>query len=91
VKSRRFVCNDPRVLQRLEQFIPTADNPDRYRLVRNTSAEQALEYRLLYEAMKQTGARRGMEGDRIRLGPIEAIDGTPVADIKAVLSEAMDS
>jgi tRNA-Thr(GGU) m(6)t(6)A37 methyltransferase TsaA len=30
-------------------------------------------------------------GNRIRIGPIEAIDGTPVADIKPVLAESPDS
>jgi len=61
VKSRRFVCNDPRVRHLLEQFIPTADNPQQYRLVKSTRAEQALEYRLLYHALMQTGFRRGLE------------------------------
>lgn len=28
---------------------------------------------------------RAIEGTRLRIGPIEAIDGTPVVDIKAVL------
>jgi tRNA-Thr(GGU) m(6)t(6)A37 methyltransferase TsaA len=28
---------------------------------------------------------RGISGTRLRIGPIEAIDGTPVVDIKAVL------
>ena len=28
---------------------------------------------------------RGIEGSRLRIGPIEAIDGTPVVDIKPVL------
>ncbi|WP_437726022.1 tRNA (N6-threonylcarbamoyladenosine(37)-N6)-methyltransferase TrmO [Sorangium sp. So ce861] len=28
---------------------------------------------------------RAIEGDRLRVGPIEAIDGTPVVDIKPVL------
>lgn len=44
----------------LEQFIPTADNPGRYRNVRNTAGAQSLEYRLVYEAMMQTGFRRGV-------------------------------
>ena len=34
---------------------------------------------------------REIVGNRIRIGPIEAIDGTPVADIKPVLTEATDS
>jgi tRNA (Thr-GGU) A37 N-methylase len=29
--------------------------------------------------------------NRLRIGPIEAIDGTPVVDIKPVLSEVDDS
>jgi tRNA (Thr-GGU) A37 N-methylase len=29
-------------------------------------------------------------GTRLRIGPIEAIDGTPVVDIKAVLSVGDD-
>lgn len=29
---------------------------------------------------------RAIEGNRLRIGPIEAIDGTPVVDIKPVLS-----
>ena len=28
---------------------------------------------------------RGIDGNRLRIGPIEAIDGTPVVDIKPVL------
>jgi putative methyltransferase, YaeB/AF_0241 family len=34
---------------------------------------------------------REIVGDQIRIGPIEAIDGTPVADIKPVLPETADS
>ncbi|MFH2011431.1 MAG: tRNA (N6-threonylcarbamoyladenosine(37)-N6)-methyltransferase TrmO [Pseudomonadota bacterium] len=30
-------------------------------------------------------------GNRLRVGPIEAIDGTPVIDIKPVLSQSADS
>jgi len=29
---------------------------------------------------------RAIDGNRLRIGPIEAIDGTPVVDIKPVLS-----
>jgi tRNA (Thr-GGU) A37 N-methylase len=28
---------------------------------------------------------RAIDGNRLRIGPIEAIDGTPVVDIKPVL------
>jgi tRNA (Thr-GGU) A37 N-methylase len=31
-----------------------------------------------------------IEGNRLRVGPLEAIDGTPVVDIKAVLRETAD-
>jgi tRNA-Thr(GGU) m(6)t(6)A37 methyltransferase TsaA len=31
-----------------------------------------------------------VEGSRLRVGPLEAIDGTPVVDIKAVLQETTD-
>jgi tRNA-Thr(GGU) m(6)t(6)A37 methyltransferase TsaA len=34
---------------------------------------------------------RKIVGHRLRIGPIEAIDGTPVADIKPVLPETTDS
>lgn len=34
---------------------------------------------------------RKIAGNRIRIGPIEAIDGTPVADIKPVLRESTDA
>jgi tRNA-Thr(GGU) m(6)t(6)A37 methyltransferase TsaA len=34
---------------------------------------------------------REIVGNRIRIGPMEAIDGTPVADIKPVLSELAES
>lgn len=34
---------------------------------------------------------REIVGNRIRIGPMEAVDGTPVADIKPVLSESADS
>jgi tRNA (Thr-GGU) A37 N-methylase len=30
-------------------------------------------------------------GTRLKVGPIEAIDGTPVVDVKPVLSGATDS
>jgi len=31
-----------------------------------------------------------IDGTRLRIGPIEAIDGTPVVDVKAVLPESAD-
>jgi tRNA-Thr(GGU) m(6)t(6)A37 methyltransferase TsaA len=34
---------------------------------------------------------RAIEGTRLQVGPIEAIDGTPVVDIKPVLTPAADS
>ena len=34
---------------------------------------------------------RAGEGTRLQIGPIEAIDGTPVVDIKPVLAPAADS
>ena len=34
---------------------------------------------------------REIAGSRLRVGPIEAIDGTPVVDIKPVLSGSADS
>ena len=34
---------------------------------------------------------RSIDGSRLRVGPIEAIDGTPVVDIKPVLSSSEDS
>jgi len=34
---------------------------------------------------------REVIGNRLRIGPIEAIDGTPVADIKPVLPQSNDS
>ncbi len=33
---------------------------------------------------------RELEGTRLRIGPIEAIDGTPVVDIKPVLADCPD-
>ena len=33
---------------------------------------------------------RAIDGRRLRVGPIEAIDGTPVVDIKPVLSDSED-
>jgi tRNA (Thr-GGU) A37 N-methylase len=30
-------------------------------------------------------------GNRLKVGPLEAIDGTPVVDIKPVLSRSADS
>jgi tRNA-Thr(GGU) m(6)t(6)A37 methyltransferase TsaA len=33
----------------------------------------------------------GMDRARLQVGPIEAIDGTPVIDIKPVLSDSADS
>jgi len=34
---------------------------------------------------------REMAGNRVKVGPIEAIDGTPILDIKPVLSQSADS
>ena len=34
---------------------------------------------------------REISGTRLRIGPIEVIDGTPVVDVKAVLGESVDS
>jgi tRNA-Thr(GGU) m(6)t(6)A37 methyltransferase TsaA len=34
---------------------------------------------------------REISGTRLRIGPIEAIDGTPVVDIKAVLRDGTDA
>ena len=36
-------------------------------------------------------AIREITGNRLRIGPIEAIDGTPVVDIKIALSKTKDS
>lgn len=33
---------------------------------------------------------REISGTRLRIGPIEAIDGTPVVDVKAVLEDRPD-
>ena len=33
---------------------------------------------------------RAVEGHRLRIGPIEAVDGTPVVDLKPVVGEAQD-
>ncbi|HXL07040.1 MAG TPA: tRNA (N6-threonylcarbamoyladenosine(37)-N6)-methyltransferase TrmO [Gemmatimonadales bacterium] len=33
---------------------------------------------------------REISGTRLRIGPIEAIDGTPVVDVKAVLAQGAD-
>jgi tRNA-Thr(GGU) m(6)t(6)A37 methyltransferase TsaA len=33
---------------------------------------------------------RAVDGNRLRVGPIEAIDGTPVVDLKSVVAEAQD-
>jgi tRNA (Thr-GGU) A37 N-methylase len=32
-----------------------------------------------------------MAGNRLRIGPLEAVDGTPVIDIKPVLREVQES
>jgi tRNA-Thr(GGU) m(6)t(6)A37 methyltransferase TsaA len=34
---------------------------------------------------------RHIEGNRLRIGPMEAVDGTPVADIKPVLTTSSDA
>jgi tRNA (Thr-GGU) A37 N-methylase len=34
---------------------------------------------------------RSIEGSRLRVGPLEAIDGTPIVDIKPVLDNSADS
>lgn len=34
---------------------------------------------------------REIEGTRLKVGPLEALDGTPVVDIKAVLRQSADS
>lgn len=34
---------------------------------------------------------RALEGTRLRVGPLEAIDGTPVVDMKPVLAKSADA
>jgi tRNA (Thr-GGU) A37 N-methylase len=34
---------------------------------------------------------RAISGTRLRIGPIEAIDGTPVVDLEAVLADCADA
>jgi tRNA-Thr(GGU) m(6)t(6)A37 methyltransferase TsaA len=34
---------------------------------------------------------RAVEGQRLEVGPLEAIDGTPVVDLKPVLDDSADS
>ncbi|MGV3722166.1 MAG: hypothetical protein ACO1SX_14745 [Actinomycetota bacterium] len=59
--GRQAVCNDPRVLQLLGRFIPTADFPHRYRLGKEAGRTQALEYRLLYGALRESSFRNTID------------------------------
>ncbi len=59
--SRQVVCNDPRVRKLLESFIPTADFPHRYRLGKEAGRTEALEYRLLYGALRESGFGSSMD------------------------------
>jgi tRNA-Thr(GGU) m(6)t(6)A37 methyltransferase TsaA len=34
---------------------------------------------------------RAIKGTRLRVGPLEAIDGTPIVDLKPVLEDSLDS
>jgi tRNA-Thr(GGU) m(6)t(6)A37 methyltransferase TsaA len=34
---------------------------------------------------------RSIEGTRLRVGPLEAIDGTPIVDLKPVLGDSLDA
>jgi tRNA-Thr(GGU) m(6)t(6)A37 methyltransferase TsaA len=34
---------------------------------------------------------RAIEGTRLRVGPLEAVDGTPVVDLKPVLEDSLDA
>lgn len=34
---------------------------------------------------------RGIDGTRLRVGPLEAVDGTPVVDLKPVLPDVVDA
>jgi tRNA-Thr(GGU) m(6)t(6)A37 methyltransferase TsaA len=34
---------------------------------------------------------RAIEGTRLRVGPLEAVDGTPVVDLKPVLRDSLDA
>ena len=34
---------------------------------------------------------RAIEGTRLRVGPLEAIDGTPIVDVKPVLGDSLDA
>jgi tRNA-Thr(GGU) m(6)t(6)A37 methyltransferase TsaA len=34
---------------------------------------------------------RAIEGTRLRVGPLEAVDGTPVVDLKPVLPDSLDA
>ncbi len=43
------------------------------------------------QARPLTGTVREIAGTSVKVGPIEAIDGTPVVDLKPVLSTSADS
>jgi tRNA-Thr(GGU) m(6)t(6)A37 methyltransferase TsaA len=34
---------------------------------------------------------RAIEGTRLRVGPLEAVDGTPIVDLKPVLEDSLDA
>lgn len=34
---------------------------------------------------------RAIEGTRVRVGPLEAVDGTPIVDLKPVLDDSLDA
>ena len=51
----------------------------------NLGAFGAPEYASLSEVVQKLWPQGAFDGNRLRIGPVEAIDGTPVVDIKLVL------
>ncbi len=60
MRSRQFVCNDPRVIALLERFVPVVDNPANY----NQAQPERLQYQLVSRITQQTeyGRISGAQG-----------------------------
>jgi hypothetical protein len=64
VKSRQFVCNDSRVIELLDRFIPVVDSPSNYTGWDVKVDRDRLQYRLVDQVLKQTtyGQITGAQG-----------------------------
>ncbi len=64
MKSRQFVCNDSRIIDLLDRFVPVVDSPNNYTGWDVKADRNRLQYRLVDQVLKQTtyGQITGAQG-----------------------------